>query len=297
MVCCVAGILMRVLLESFHPRHVVVRRIAKITLTVAGCVLMAIMAANAWVVSSTRAFIIDDMRRLGLHEVGVVLGTSPYTRYGNRNLLFTHRMMTAAELYAAGHVRHLLLSGANPDRTYNEPQKMYQALRALGVPDAALTMDFAGFRTLDSMVRAQRVFDLDRFVIVSQRYHDYRALFIARDNGVDAVAYIRPQEDRRQPLRAEAREYLARFKAVVDLFLIVTRPRFLGPRRPIDIPPVTPMNLQVREQLMAPLLRIRPPRDTQVRAPRLPLAGADEQDRPDEPAAQSLDAARGQVID
>lgn len=248
----------------------------KTALTALGCVLLSVIAVNVWVVSSTRNFIFDDMGRLGVHDVGVVLGTSPYTRYGNRNLLFAHRMKAAAELYAAGHVRHLLVSGANPDRTYNEPRKMYQALRQLGVPDSALTLDFAGFRTLDSVVRAQKVFGLDRFVIISQRYHDYRALFIARHHGVDAIAYVRPEEDRRQPLRTVAREYLARFKAVLDLFLIATRPRFLGPQRPIVVEPVTPLDLQVREQLMAPLFRSRPMQTTESRHPRPPLARSDE---------------------
>lgn len=275
---------MTALLQSLRSSRAVVGGIARIALTAAGCVLLVVMAANAWVVSVTRDFIVDDMTRLGVYDVGVVLGTSPYTRYGNQNLLFTHRMMTAAELYRAGRVRHLLISGANPDRTYNEPRKMYQALRRLGVPDTALTMDFAGFRTLDSIVRAQRIFGLDRFVVISQRYHDYRALFIARYNGVDALAYIRPQEDRRQPLRAEAREYLARFKAVVDLFLLSTRPRFLGPQRPIRIEPVPPFDFLVRQQLMGPLFRAPPPAGTDANTPRPPLAHGDASPDEETPA-------------
>ncbi|ERJ19733.1 Vancomycin sensitivity protein [Salinisphaera shabanensis E1L3A] len=254
----------------------VARRILKLALSATGCVLLLIMGANAWVVSATRELIVDDMGRLGVHDVGVVLGTSPFTRYGNRNLLFTHRMMAAAELYAAGHVRHLLLSGANPDRTYNEPRKMYQALRRLGVPDDALTFDFAGFRTLDSVVRAQRVFGLDRFVIISQRYHDYRALFIARYNGAEAVAYIRPQEDRRQPLRAETREYLARFKAVIDLFLLSKGPRFLGPQRRIVIEPETTYGFFVRDRPIAPVYVVPRRAPSVPVAPRPPLAYPDQ---------------------
>lgn len=210
-------------------------RLVRGALTALGCTLLAMLAINGWVVGTTRDRLIDDIDRLAAHDVGVVLGTSPYTRSGNRNLLFQHRMLAAAELYATGRVRHLLVSGANPDRTYNEPRKMYQALRRLGVPDAAITLDFAGFRTLDSMLRAKRIFGLDRFVVISQRFHAYRALFIARHQGLDAVAYIRSEEDRRQPLRTEAREYLARIKAVADLFVLFTRPRFYGVPRPIDL--------------------------------------------------------------
>ena len=267
-------------------------RIVKIGLSTIGSALLLVLAANAWVVSATREFIVEDMGRLSVHDVGVVLGTSPFTRHGNRNLLFTHRMMAAAELYAAGRVRHLLLSGANPDRTYNEPRKMYQALRRLGVPDSALTFDFAGFRTLDSIVRAQQVFGLERFVIVSQRYHVYRALFIARYNGVEAMAYIRPQEDRRQPLRAEAREYLARFKAVVDLFLLSKGPRFLGPQRHIDIIEAEPVfDFIVRDDKIAPVYGIPRRWPSVLVVPRPPMAYPDQ--RP--PAKNDTDDSRAET--
>lgn len=204
-------------------------------LTLLGVAVIFVVGANAWVVGSSRAYVFDDIQALPNNDVGLVLGTSPYTRQGNHNLLFKYRIQAAATLYKAGKVRHLLLSGANPDKTYNEPRKMYQALRKAGVPDSAMTMDFAGLRTLDSMVRAGQVFGLTRFTIISQRFHDYRAVFIARHEGLDAVAYNSPREDARQNLRTEAREFGARAKAVVDLFVIFKQPRFLGQRRDIKI--------------------------------------------------------------
>lgn len=208
-----------------------------IVLCVVITVMVGLLAANAWVVYSSRAYVFEDINALPTNKVGLLLGTSPYTRQGNRNLLFDHRIKAAAELYHAGKVKHLLLSGANPDETYNEPRKMYQALRKAGVPDAAMTMDFAGFRTLDSMVRAKKIFGLDRFTIISQRFHDYRAVFIARHEGLDAVAFNRPQEDASQNLRTEMREFAARAVAVADLFVIFTRPRHLGEREEIEIQP------------------------------------------------------------
>lgn len=212
------------------------RRLALWLLLLSGLAVAALVAANAWVIGSTRVFVFEDLERIPTNDVGLVLGTSPYTRHGSRNLLFRHRIQAAASLYRAGKVRHLLLSGANPDETYNEPRKMYQALRAAGVPDAAMTMDFAGFRTLDSMIRAREIFGLDRLTIISQRFHDYRAVFIARHEGLDAVAYHSPQEDASQSLRVEAREFLARARAVLDLFVIFTQPRFLGEARRIELP-------------------------------------------------------------
>lgn len=210
---------------------------ARWSATALGTLLLLGLAANAWVLGSTRGLIYDDSARMPVYDFAVVLGTSPYTHTGNPNLLFSNRIKAAARLYHRGRVRHILVSGANPSQAYNEPRKMYQALRRHGVPDAAITLDYAGFRTLDSIVRAQRIFGLRAFVIVSQRYHEYRALFLAKHEGIEAIGYTWPGEDRRQPLRTEAREYLARIKAVLDLYVLHTRPRFLGPRRPIDLGP------------------------------------------------------------
>lgn len=199
-------------------------------------VLILGMAANIWVWSSTRSLVFDDLAYLPVHDVGVVLGTSPFTHTGRRNILFMHRIKAAAQLYHAGKIRHVLVSGANPSMAYNEPRKMYQALRQEGVPDAAITLDFAGFRTLDSIVRARRIFGLESFVIISQRYHDYRALFLAQHDGIQAVGYVWPGEDRRQALRTELREYLARIKAVLDLYVLRTTPLVMGPGVPIAMP-------------------------------------------------------------
>lgn len=220
-------------------------------LSAVGCLLIAALLANTWVVTSTRDAIYDNPQQLGVHDVGLVLGTSPYTHTGNPNALFSNRIKAAAQLYHDGKVRHLLVSGANPGKAYNEPQKMYQALRRYGVPDSAITLDYAGFRTLDSIVRAAKVFKLRSFVIVSQRFHDYRALFLARHKGLNAVAYIWPQEDRRQPLRTEAREYMARVKAVLDLFVLHTTPRFLGPARPIELMPPEASDYLTRDGRLA----------------------------------------------
>lgn len=211
--------------------------IARWTVTAAGSLLLLGIAANAWVLSSTRDRIYNDPARIPVHDFAVVLGTSPYTHTGQPNTLFSNRIKAAAQLYHDKRVRHILVSGANPSTAYNEPRKMYQALRHRRVPDSALTLDFAGFRTLDSIVRAERIFRLPSFVIVSQRYHEYRALFLARHKGIEAIGYTWPAEDRRQRLRTEAREYLARIKAVLDLYVLHTRPHFLGPRRPIDLAP------------------------------------------------------------
>jgi SanA protein len=213
------------------------KRPARWLVTALGTVLLLGLAANAWVVGTTRDLIYADPARIPVHDVALLLGTSPYTHTGKHNLLFVNRIKAAAELYHKRLVRHILVSGANPSKAYNEPQKMYQALRRRGVPESAITLDYAGFRTLDSIVRAHRVFGLRTFVIVSQQYHEYRALFLARHEGLEALGYTWHKESARQALRTEAREYLARIKAVLDLYVLHTRPRFLGQPQSIDFGP------------------------------------------------------------
>lgn len=209
--------------------------IGRWSLTLLGLVLLAMLAINAWIIGATQARVYDHIKRVSDHKVALVLGTSPYTESGAPNLLFKYRMLAAAQLYTAGKVQLILASGANPGY-YNEPQEMYQALRRLGVPDEAIELDFAGYSTFDSIVRSKRIFGADHYIIVSQRYHVYRALFIAQHKGIDAIAYVWPAEDARQAFFTVLREYFARVKAVLDLFVWDAEPRYLGPRVPLAVP-------------------------------------------------------------
>ena len=193
------------------------------------------LGLNIWVIASSRPYVISDLSRLPHNDVGLLLGTSRYTRNGHSNPHFHIRVAAAVTLYRAGKVNHLLVSGANPSRHYNEPRQMYRALIRAGIPDQAITLDFAGFRTLDSVMRAHSVFGLSRYTIISQRYHDYRAVFIAHHKGIDAVAYApKDHAPARALTQVEIREYLARVRAVLDIFVLHTQPRFLGP--PVETP-------------------------------------------------------------
>lgn len=195
-----------------------------------------LLACNWWVVASTRAQVTEHASALPDNNVGLVLGTSPLAPGGSANAHFAGRMDAAATLYASGKVKHLLLSGANPSARYNEPKAMAAALKQRGVPASALTLDFAGFRTLDSLVRARVVFDLQRLTIITQRYHGYRALFIAQRQGIDAVAFAAPTNPAVvRSRRTEIREVFARVKVVLDLFLTRKQPKFLGEVEPIRV--------------------------------------------------------------
>lgn len=167
------------------------------------------------------------------NDVALVLGTAKLTAAGRPNFHFTQRIKAAAQLYHSGKVRHLLVSGDNHIATYDEPTDMRDALVAAGVPDSAITRDYAGFRTLDSVVRAKSVFGLTKFTIVTEEFHCPRSLWIARRRGLDAIAFAAPDLGIRWSARVKAREVAARAWCAIDLYVLHRQPKFPGPFEPI----------------------------------------------------------------
>lgn len=161
-------------------------------------------------------------------KVALVLGTVAKLRNGQPNLYFQYRMEMAAHLYRSGKVKHFVLSGDNHVEGYDEPEDMRQALLALGIPDSCLHLDYAGFRTLDSVVRLKAIFGQDSAIVVSQKFHNERAIFLGKQNGM--VLYGADAKDVPQSYgrMTSLREYLARVKACVDVYVLHTEPRFIG---------------------------------------------------------------------
>ncbi len=162
-------------------------------------------------------------------KVGLVLGCVSVLPNGRENTYFRFRVRAAADLFHAGKVRFLLVSGDNHRHGYDEPSDMRAALVALGVPEDRIVSDYAGFRTLDSVVRAKKVFQLDEAVVVSQDWHCARAIYLARAHGLDLVGYAAKEVRGRAGWRTRLREQVARAKAVADIAVLRTQPRFLGP--------------------------------------------------------------------
>ncbi|MEI2693204.1 MAG: ElyC/SanA/YdcF family protein [Anaerolineae bacterium] len=169
----------------------------------------------------------DDLAALPHREVALVLGTSKYSR-GRLNSFYTGRIQAAAELYHAGKVDGILVSGDNGAASYNEPAEMRADLIALGVPAEHITADYAGFRTLDSIYRAGDVFGLDSYIVVSQPFHIERALYLADQRGHDAIGYGARGPQGVHFRRNRAREVLARAKAVLDVEILHLGPKYLG---------------------------------------------------------------------
>lgn len=200
----------------------------------AGIAFALVLITYYWVSASTRTHVYSELEALPYRPVALVPGTSHLTREGAPNPFFHSRMDAAARLYQSGKVKHLILSGDNRTEYYNEPQRMREELIRRGVPEEALTLDYAGLRTFDSVVRCREIFGQDQVVIVSQRFHNERAVFIARRRGLDAVAFNAEDASLRNNLRPYLREFLARVRTVLDLFVLDTQPKYMGEKVEIE---------------------------------------------------------------
>lgn len=182
-------------------------------------VAAVVLACNLWIVLSTRGQVYDSVADIEARAVGVVLGTSKKTGPDTPNAHFENRMAAAASLYLEGKAGTLLVSGYRDSQYYDETRDMIAKLKELGVPESALLADDRGLRTLDSVARAKTVFGFDRIVIVSDDFHVNRALFIANRYGVDAIALRSESVGYSDSRKVRMREYLARVKAIIDLYL------------------------------------------------------------------------------
>lgn len=213
-----------------------IKRILKFSLYPALAGLIFLSWSNIWVVLATKDHIFKETSELSDGQVGLILGTSNKRLDGKPNPYFQHRIEAAAELYRSGKVRHLILSGDNRTKYYNEPQFMRNALVKLGVPDSVMTSDFAGLRTLDSVVRCKEIFGQGEFIIITQEFHCYRAVFIAQNYNLDATAYVAKSMPLPYSLKVLGRELFARTLAVIDLYILGKEPKFYGDKVNISLP-------------------------------------------------------------
>lgn len=169
----------------------------------------------------------NDHEKIAFNEVGMVLGTAKYRAAGGINLYFKYRIDAAVRLYKSGKINFILVSGDNSTQYYNEPEAFKKELMKRGVPEDKIFLDYAGFRTLDSVVRAMKVFGQKKITIISQEFHNERAIYLAEHYGVDAIAYNAKDVSKNYGFKTQVREYFARSKAVLDVVFNV-EPKFLG---------------------------------------------------------------------
>jgi len=183
-----------------------------------------IAIANLVILQLASGRLYHSVRAVPFNQTALVLGTNRTLSDGRPNPYYGDRIAAAARLYEAGKVRRLIVSGGIEPSGQSQAAAMKRDLEKKGVPAQAITTDPAGFRTLDSVLRAHDVYGLGRFTVVTQRFHASRAVAIARRHGLDAIAYCTPNPPGGNAFRVEAREVFARARAFLDLYLLNSGP-------------------------------------------------------------------------
>ncbi|MFV0536370.1 MAG: vancomycin high temperature exclusion protein [Dysgonomonas sp.] len=195
----------------------IIKRILGIALLALIAIVSMLAFANWKIPHDTETFVFDTVDSVPPQKAALVLGAARYL--GNRqNLYFTYRIQAAKELYEAGKVRVFVVSGDNSREDYNEAHDMRDALVEVGIPDSIIHCDYAGLRTLDSVVRMKEIFGQDSFIVVSQKFHNERAVFLAQHYGLVAYGYNAKDVGlSRFSYRTKIREVFARVKVFVDI--------------------------------------------------------------------------------
>jgi SanA protein len=203
------------------------KKIIKIAAAVFIFVLIVIIVCNILVSNSTKNFVYDNPKNIPYNEVGLLLGTSKFLKNGRINEYWKNRIDATFELYKLKKIKFVIISGDNGKSTYDEPTDMKKELVKLGIPAAAIFLDYAGFRTFDSMIRAQKIFSQQSFTVISQRFHNERAIYIGQHYGIKAIGYNAKDVAANKGFKTNLREIFARVKLFID-FVIDKQPKFLG---------------------------------------------------------------------
>ena len=200
-------------------------------------ILISVIALYLWVLYNDKAmtqeakpFIYKDVNKIPSKKAVLVLGTSKYFHGGSMiNYFFKYRIDATVKLFKAGKVKAIVFSGDNGRKGYDEPTQMRDDLVKRGIPSKYITLDYAGFRTLDSIVRAEAIFDLEDYIIVSQPFHLERAIYIAHKKGQKVLGFSAQDfENSIWRKRMQHRELLARAKAFLDINILKKEPKFYG---------------------------------------------------------------------
>lgn len=188
--------------------------------------LFIVVSFNLAIIENSKNYLFDDLEKLPEKDFALVLGCSQFSQNGNLNPYFVYRMEAAADLYHSGKVEQILVSGDNHIVGYDEPTDMANYLVSLGVPRNKIILDYAGFRTIDSIIRAKKVFNCQELIIVSQKFHNQRAVYAAREHGIDAVGY-NAQDVQSKNNFTHYREIVSKFVMILDIHVLHTKPKFL----------------------------------------------------------------------
>ncbi|WP_276133855.1 SanA/YdcF family protein [Polluticoccus soli] len=193
--------------------------------------LLAIIYCDKEVTSAAEGKVFTDVTQVPHTHVGLLLGTGKYFG-GIVNPYYAYRIEAATKLMRESKVDYLIISGDNGSKEYDEPSMMRADLIAAGIDSTRIYLDYAGFRTFDSMIRLREIFSQNSAIVISQKFHNERALFIAQREGIKAIGFNAQDVSRSVGAKTQLREKLARVKVFVD-YILGVQPKFLGPKVPI----------------------------------------------------------------
>lgn len=209
------------------------RKFLRFLIAFASLILISLILSNAVINSFATDKTYSSLSEIPKNKVGMILGTAKNIKGGGSNPYYVYRLNAIVSLFKAKKIEFILVSGDNGSIYYNEPTTIKNDLVAAGVPSDKIILDYAGFRTLDSMVRAKEVFGLDEVTVVSQKFHNERAIYLAHKNGLNAVGFNAQDVSLESGFKIQVREYFARVKVFIDL-LLNTRPKFSGDKIRIE---------------------------------------------------------------
>jgi len=195
--------------------------------------LISVYVCDKLVSNQSIGKLFNDANNIPFNKTGLLLGTSKFGANGYRNLYYVYRIDAAVKLFRQGKIKYLIVSGDNGRKEYNEPETMRADLISAGIDSSKIFLDYAGFRTFDSVVRLKEIFGQDAVTIISQPFHNERAIYIATGEKINAIGFNAKDVNSRVGMKTQIREKLARVKVIID-FWFGKKPKFLGNK--IQIP-------------------------------------------------------------
>jgi SanA protein len=204
-----------------------IKKITWIVLIFSILMIVVIWIANNLIEKSTNSLVYNDLKQIPHNKVGLLLGTSKILKSGLPNQYFSNRIQATVDLYKANKIDFIVISGDNGKKDYNEPLDMKNELIKNGIPESKIYLDYAGFRTYDSVIRLDKIFGQNNFTIISQDFHNRRAIYIAKQMDLQAIGFNAKDVDLYNGFKTKLREKFARVKMFVDI-LIDKKPKYLG---------------------------------------------------------------------